>query len=55
MWVRKKDWEAINKKVADLEAKNQSLQPDTQIISQRFQEILSEQTSEQSSDNQGKL
>ena len=46
MRIRRKEWEAMKKKIADLERKVQSLQPDTSIISRKLQEILSEQTSE---------
>lgn len=46
MRIRRKEWETMKKKIADLERKVQSLQPDTPIISRRLQEILSEQASE---------
>ena len=55
MRIRRKEWEAMKKKIADLERKVQSLQPDSKTIAQKFQKILSEQTSEQSADNQEKL
>ena len=45
MWIRRKKFLELEKRVADLEEKVQRVLPDSKVVAQRFQRAFSEQVS----------